>query len=165
MAIDLKRKGFAQEVLGVEAEPVNAAAAEKIGLVDRGVSFSECLEQCDLVGLAVPVGAAVRMLPQILDGFRAIEEKEGSCTKVVIDVCSTKEHLARSVKYHPDRCSYVATHPMAGTEYSGPWAAMPGRPCLQHLRQRGIFSEGGKARRTDVCRPEHEDHIHELFKS
>lgn len=126
MAIDLKRKGFAQEVLGVEAEPVNAAAAEKIGLVDRVVSFSECLEQCDLVVLAVPVGAAVRMLPQVLDGFRAIEEKEGSCTKVVIDVCSTKEHLARSVKYHPGRCSYVATHPMAGTEYSGPWAAMPG---------------------------------------
>lgn len=126
MAIDLKRKGFAQEVLGVEAEPVNAAAAEKIGLVDRVVSFSECLEQCDLVVLAVPVGTAVRMLPQVLDGFRAIEEKEGSCTKVVIDVCSTKEHLARSVKYHPDRRSYVATHPMAGTEYSGPWAAMPG---------------------------------------
>ena len=126
MAIDLKRKGFAQEVLGVEAEPVNAAAAKKIGLVDRVVSFSECLEQCDLVVLAVPVGTAVRMLPQVLDGFRAIEEKEGSCTKVVIDVCSTKEHLARSVKYHPVRRSYVATHPMAGTEYSGPWAAMPG---------------------------------------
>ena len=126
MAIDLKRKGFAQEVLGVEAEPVNAAAAEKIGLVDRVVNFSECLEQCDLVVLAVPVGTAVRMLPQVLDGFRAIEEKEGSCTKVVIDVCSTKEHLARSVKYHPGRRSYVATHPMAGTEYSGPWAAMPG---------------------------------------
>lgn len=126
MAIDLKRKGFVQEVLGVEAEPVNAAAAEKIGLVDRVVSFEECLEQCDLVVLAVPVGAAVRMLPQVLDGFRAIEERDGSCQKVVIDVCSTKEHLARSVKYHPGRRNYVATHPMAGTEYSGPWAAMPG---------------------------------------
>lgn len=126
MAIDLKRKGFAQEVLGVEAEPVNAAAAEKIGLVDRVVSFGECLEQCDLVVLAVPVGAAVRMLPQVLDGFKAIEERDGSCQKVVIDVCSTKEHLTRSVKYHPGRRNYVATHPMAGTEYSGPWAAMPG---------------------------------------
>jgi prephenate dehydrogenase len=126
MAIDLKRKGFASEVLGVEAEPVNAAAAEKIGLVDKVVSFGECLEQCDLVVLAVPVGAAVRMLPQVLDGFKAIEERDGSCQKVVIDVCSTKEHLARSVKYHPGRRNYVATHPMAGTEYSGPWAAMPG---------------------------------------
>lgn len=126
MAIDLKRKGFAQEVLGVEAEPVNAAAAEKIGLVDKVVGFEECIEQCDLVILAVPVGAAVRMLPQVLDGFKAMADRDGSCAKVVIDVCSTKEHLTRSVKYHPCRRSYVATHPMAGTEYSGPWAAMPG---------------------------------------
>lgn len=126
MAIDLKRKGFAREVFGVEAEPVNAAAAEKIGLVDKVVSLDECLEQCDLVVLAVPVGAAVRMLPQVLDGFKAIADRDGSCAKVVIDVCSTKEHLTRSVRYHPSRRCYVATHPMAGTEYSGPWAAMPG---------------------------------------
>ena len=144
MAIDLKRKGFADEVLGVEAEPVNAAAAEKIGLVDRMVSYEECVEQSDIVVLAVPVGAAVRMLPDILDRFNAMSSgkfnndgKIGSAEKgntsepagtekVVIDVCSTKEHLARSVKYHPARRQYVATHPMAGTEYSGPWAAMPG---------------------------------------
>ena len=44
----------------------------------------------------------------------------------MIDVCSTKENLTRSVRYHPLRAQYVATHPMAGTEYSGPWAAMPG---------------------------------------
>lgn len=144
MAIDLKRKGFVDEVLGVEAEPVNAAAAEKIGLVDRMVSYEECVEQSDIVVLAVPVGAAVRMLPDILDRFNAMSSgkfnndgKIGSAEKgnrsepagpekVVIDVCSTKEHLARSVKYHPARRQYVATHPMAGTEYSGPWAAMPG---------------------------------------
>jgi len=126
MAIDLKRKGFADEVLGVEAEPVNAAAAEKIGLVDRVVSYEECVEQSDIVVLAVPVGAAVRMLPDILDRFNAISSEPSGLDKIVIDVCSTKEHLARSVKYHPARRQYVATHPMAGTEYSGPWAAMPG---------------------------------------
>ena len=58
MAVDLKRKGFADEVLGVEAEPVNAAAAEKIGLVDRVVTYEECVSQSDVVILAVPVGAA-----------------------------------------------------------------------------------------------------------
>lgn len=138
MAIDLKRKGFADEVLGVEAEPVNAAAAEKIGLVDRVVSYEECVEQSDIVVLAVPVGVAVMLLPDILDRFHAISaDKIGSTEKgnssepsgldkIVIDVCSTKEQLARSVKYHPARRQYVATHPMAGTEYSGPWAAMPG---------------------------------------
>lgn len=119
MAVDLRRRGFADEVLGVETDPVNAAAAEKIGLADRIVSFEECVGQADLVVLAVPVGAAVKMLPQVLDRFAGQK-------KVVIDVCSTKEQLARAVKYHPERRKYVGTHPMAGTEYSGPWAAMPG---------------------------------------
>lgn len=122
MAIDIKRKGFADQILGVEAEPVNASAAEKIGLVDRIVSLDECVRQSDLVVLAVPVGAAVKMLPQVLDKIG----ESGDADKVVMDVCSTKEHLARNVKYHPCRRQYVASHPMAGTEYSGPWAAMPG---------------------------------------
>ena len=122
MAVDLKRKGFASEVLGVESEPVNAAAAEKIGLVDEVVSMEECIDRSDVVVLAVPVGAAVKMLPAVLDRF----VQTGSGGKLVMDVCSTKEHLARSVKYHPARRQYVASHPMAGTEYSGPWAAMPG---------------------------------------
>ena len=70
MAIDLKRRGFADEIIGVEAEPVNAAAAEKIGLVDRVASLAECIRESDVVVLAVPVGAAVKMLPQVLDGFQ-----------------------------------------------------------------------------------------------
>jgi len=122
MAIDLKRKGFADEVFGVETEPVNAAAAEKIGLVDAVLPFEECVDRSDIVVLAVPVGAAVKMLPRVLDRFA----ETGGSGRIVIDVCSTKEHLARCVKYHPGRRMYVATHPMAGTEYSGPWAAMPG---------------------------------------
>ena len=125
MAIDLKRRGFADEVLGVEAEPVNASAAEKIGLVDKVVGLEECVRECDVTVLAVPVGAAVKMLPQVLDMYAAGPASE-SAEKVVIDVCSTKEHLTRAVKYHPARRQYVASHPMAGTEYSGPWAAMPG---------------------------------------
>lgn len=122
MAIDLKRRGFAEEVIGVEADAVNAAAALKIGLVDRVADIDECISEADLVVLAVPVGVAVRMLPQVLDRFA----EAGDTAKIVMDVCSTKEHLARSVKYHPCRRQYVASHPMAGTEYSGPWAAMPG---------------------------------------
>ena len=122
MAIDLKRKGFAQTILGVDADPVNAAAAEKIGLVDRVVSFEECVDQSDGVILAVPVNAALKLLPMVLDRFEQTDAKD----KVVLDVCSTKEHLSRSVKYHSKRKMYVASHPMSGTEYSGPWAALPG---------------------------------------
>lgn len=120
MAIDLKRRGFAHEVLGVEADPVNAAAACQMGLVDEVTDLAGCVSGCDLVVMAVPVGAAVRLLPQVLDMI-----PEGS-DKVVMDVCSTKEVIADAVKNHPQRCHYVATHPMAGTEYSGPWAAMSG---------------------------------------
>ena len=120
MAIDLKRRGFAHEVLGVEADPVNAAAACQMGLVDEVTNLAGCVSGGDLVVLAVPVGAAVRLLPQVLDMI-----PEGS-DKVVMDVCSTKEVIADAVKNHPQRSHYVATHPMAGTEYSGPWAAMSG---------------------------------------
>ena len=69
MAIDLKRKGFAQTILGVDADSVNAAAAEKIGLVDRVVSFEECVDQSDVIILAVPVDAALKLLPMVLDRF------------------------------------------------------------------------------------------------
>ena len=118
IAIDLKRKGYAEQVLGVEADTINASAAEKIGLVDRVTDLEECIGQSDLIILAVPVGAAAKMLPTVLD---IMDE-----TKTVTDVCSTKELLVNSVKSHPKRRRYVASHPMAGTEYSGPWAAMPG---------------------------------------
>ena len=130
MAIDLKRKGFAQTILGVDADPVNAAAAEKIGLVDKVVSLEECVDQSDVIILSVPVDAALKLLPVILDRF----EQTGAKDKLVMDVCSTKEHLSRSVKYHAKRKMYVASHPMSGTEYSGPWAALPGlfdgRACI-----------------------------------
>ena len=120
MAIDLKRRGYAQTVIGVEAEPVNASAALAIGLVDQVTSLEECVDRSDVIVLAVPVGAAQSLLPMVLDLL------SGDSDKVVIDVCSTKESLVGSVKAHPSRKHYVATHPMAGTEYSGPWAAMSG---------------------------------------
>ena len=130
MAIDLKRRGFARTVLGVEADPVNAAAAEKMELVDEIVSFEECVRRSDITVIAIPVGAAVKMLPQVLDIFK----EEGNGKKIVIDTCSTKSNIVRAAHYHPLRGRYVATHPMAGTEYSGPWAAMPnlfdGRACI-----------------------------------
>jgi predicted dinucleotide-binding enzyme len=101
MAIDLKRRGFADEIIGVEADAVNAAAALKIGLVDRVAQLQDCIGESDLIVLAVPVGAAVRMLPMVLDRFSEL----GCGTKVVMDVCSTKEQLARIPQpfYRTDR--------------------------------------------------------------
>lgn len=142
MAIDLRRRGFASEILGVEAEPVNASAALNIGLADEIVDLEQCIDRSDIVVLSVPVGTAVKMLPMVLDRFAETlpesDPVDGSSgvrsRKIVIDVCSTKSSLVEAVRNHPERRRYVATHPMAGTEYSGPWAAQPGlfdgRACI-----------------------------------
>lgn len=130
MAIDLKRRGFADKVIGVESDPVASEAALRMGLADEIVSFEDCVRGSDIVVVAVPVGTAVKMLPRVLDIFM----EDGFGGKIVIDTCSTKSQITRSVHYHPLRGRFVATHPMAGTEYSGPWAAMPnlfdGRACI-----------------------------------
>ena len=130
MGLDLKRRGFASQVLGVEADNVAAEAARKMGLADEIVPYEECIERSDLIVVAVPVGKAVGMVVDILDRFQA----SGNRDKIVIDVCSTKEQINVSTHYHPCRGQFVSTHPMAGTEYSGPWAAMPhlfdGRACI-----------------------------------
>ena len=152
MAIDLKKRGFAGRVLGVEADKVAAQAAMTIGLADEMVSLEDCVDRSDIIVLAVPVGAAVKMLPDILDRIHSGAEAPSSASlrdpiranapegasapdkKIVIDVCSTKEHICAAVKYHLARKQFVCTHPMAGTEYSGPWAAQPGlfdgRACI-----------------------------------
>lgn len=132
MAIDMKRRHVAEQVVGVETEPVNAAAAKQIGIVDEVVSLEDCVRRSDLVVVAVPLGSAVKLVPYVLDQFASLGE-EGKA-KIVIDVCSAKESLTKATRYHPLRSRYVSTHPMAGTEYSGPWAAMPGlfdgRACI-----------------------------------
>lgn len=134
MALDLKRRGFAREVLGVEQDPVAAEAAKTIGLVDEVVPYEDCIRRADIVVVAVPVGAAVKLVPDILNRFAAMEERASVPEKIVIDVCSTKSQICHATQYHPLRGRFVSTHPMAGTEYSGPWAAQPGlfdgRACI-----------------------------------
>ena len=126
MAIDLKRRGFAQKVLGVERDSIAAEAAKTIGLVDEVVNYDACIQGADILVVAVPVSAAVKMVPDILDRM--------SPEQIVIDVCSTKSQVCHATQYHPRRGQFVSTHPMAGTEYSGPWAAQPGlfdgRACI-----------------------------------
>ncbi len=126
LALDLRRRGFASRTLGVEKDSVAAQAALTIGLVDEVTDLDTCVKKADIIVLAVPVGTAVKLVTQILD-------KLGD-NQIVIDVCSTKEQICRATQYHPRRGQFVSTHPMAGTEYSGPWAAQPGlfdgRACI-----------------------------------
>ena len=140
MALDLRRRGFAGKTLGVEKDPVAAEAARTIGLVDEVTDFEDCVRRSDIIVVAVPVGTAVKMVTRVLDMFGDFStslEMTGrslDMTKIVIDVCSTKEQICNATKYHPMRKQFVSTHPMAGTEYSGPWAAQPGlfdgRACI-----------------------------------
>ena len=127
MGLDLRKRGFASRVTGVESESVNAEAALRIGLADSIAGIDECVAESDVIVLAIPVGAACKLLPQVLDMVVGTD-------KVVIDVCSVKESMCQVAAGHQARSQYVATHPMAGTEYSGPWAAMPGlfdgRACI-----------------------------------
>ena len=126
MGLDLKARSFASRVLGVEQDALSADAAVRLGLADEIVSFDDCVKQADITVVAVPVGTAVKMVPEILGAIGP--------GQVVIDVCSTKEQICKATKYHQRRGQFVSTHPMAGTEYSGPWAAMPGlfdgRACI-----------------------------------
>ncbi len=123
IAIDLRRRGFADRLLGVEADKVNAAAALELGIVDAVVNLEECAAQADIVVVAVPVGTAVKLLPQILDMFASLPD---GGRKVLMDACSTKSAVIEAVRNHPMRGRFVASHPMAGTEYSGPRAALSG---------------------------------------
>lgn len=117
MAIDLKKRKFADRIVGVENDRLHASAALEIGLVDEVVDLDRCIAESDIVVVATPVSAAIRLIPAILDRVDR---------QVVTDVCSTKEKINEIVSYHPNRKNFVAAHPMAGTEYSGPWAALPG---------------------------------------
>jgi prephenate dehydrogenase len=116
-AIDLRKRGFANTILGVDNDKINANGALSIGLVDEICTLEEGIGRSDMIIVAVPADAAVNLLPKVLD------LAEG---KVVTDVCSTKGRICEIIKYHKNRRCYVASHPMAGTEFSGPWAAMSG---------------------------------------
>lgn len=117
LAITLKENGFAGRIIGVDVSQENLDKAVRRRLIDEDMILDEALAQTDLVILSTPVDAMLRLLPNVLD---KIDDHQ-----VVMDVGSTKLRLLESVKHHPRRGNFVPTHPMAGTEYSGPEAAIP----------------------------------------
>ncbi len=115
LSLTLRAKGLATYVTGVEQNESHAKRALELGLVDEIASLTAAVQQSDLIVLAIPINAAEAMLPGILDQI----DKQ-----VVMDVGSTKKIICESVANHPKRGRFVATHPMWGTEYSGPDAAV-----------------------------------------
>jgi prephenate dehydrogenase len=115
MALDLKAAGFATFVVGVDGNPDHAEKAKLLGLVEKTESFDEACSTADVIVIATPVHSISKLIPLALDKM-----KKGA---VVTDVGSTKKQIGETVANHSKRNQYVPSHPMAGTEYSGPGAA------------------------------------------
>lgn len=117
LAIQLHEKKLSSRLIGVDANEEHAKKAVELELVDETMPLNDAIEQSDVIILAIPVDKLVELLPAIMD---KIDEQ------IVVDLGSTKSQLVESLKNHPKRGRYVATHPMWGTEYSGPQAAVRG---------------------------------------
>jgi len=106
------------EVIGYDTSPSHCETALHLQLVHRIESIEYITEKCETIIIAVPVDIIANILPLILD---KISDKQ-----LVLDVGSTKQKICAKVKAHPHRNRYVAAHPLAGTEFSGPEAAISG---------------------------------------
>ena len=118
IALGLRESGFSSHIIGVDSNPAHAARALELGLVDAVLPLSEAVRESQVIIVATPVDSLTTLLPQVLD----LMDRD----QVVLDVGSTKQPVLASVRYHARRSRFVATHPMAGTEYSGPEAAVQG---------------------------------------
>jgi prephenate dehydrogenase len=117
LMIDLRKRGFSDKIIGVDSNIQHRNIAQLCGLVDETDTLENAVDRSDLIILSTPVDANCEMLPGILDRINGT-------SKVVIDMGSTKEKIAKISENHPNRGRYVAMHPMAGTEFSGPLAAI-----------------------------------------
>lgn len=118
MGIDLRKAGYATALVGVDINEQNGQLAVSLGLVDRIEPEDKALIWADVVLLAIPVNTMSALLPQVLDAVGP--------NAVVIDTGSTKSMICKAVNNHPKRNQFVAAHPIAGTENSGPSAAFAG---------------------------------------
>jgi len=103
------------QVFGIDNNIEHQKQALKLGLVEEIISLEE-VKNMDAIVIAVPVDVTPQVTCQILD---LINDKT-----LVFDVGSTKEAVCSQVKNHPKRKNFIATHPIAGTEFSGPQAAI-----------------------------------------
>lgn len=117
LAMRLKEKGIAQRIIGVDNNPNHLKTALELGLVDDVMALDEAIPLSDVIIFAIPVDATMSVLPMVLDKV----DKQ-----IVIDLGSTKGAMVNLIKNHPSRKRFVAAHPMWGTEYSGPEAAVKG---------------------------------------
>jgi len=111
----LKKSGVVASVAGIDRSEAHLTQAIELGIIDDKATYAD-LATVDMVFLSIPVDQMVIELPKVLD---AVGEQT-----LVIDAGSTKLQLCEAVASHPKRRNFLAAHPIAGTEYSGPSAAI-----------------------------------------
>ena len=116
-AIDIKKNNPNTVLYGISRKDETLNKALELNLIDKKATLDD-LENADLVIVSIPVDATVKLLPTILDKI--------SDNTLVIDAGSTKEAICKSVEHHKRRRNFLACHPIAGTEKSGPTAAISG---------------------------------------
>ncbi|WP_431214896.1 prephenate dehydrogenase [Puia sp. P3] len=125
-SLALKDKGLVRNVIGVSRTKASLDRALELGLIDEALPLEEAVRKSDLIYVAIPVDVTVPMMRTIMD---LVTDRQ-----VVTDAGSTKQALCESPADHPMRDRFVAAHPMWGTEYSGPEAAVHnafvGRSCV-----------------------------------
>jgi prephenate dehydrogenase len=125
-SLALKDHGLVNKVIGVSRSGVTARKALELGIIDEVLPLEEAVKQSDFIYVAIPVDVTLPVMKTILDLLTP--------QQIVADAGSTKDALCKFVSGHPKRGRFVATHPMWGTEYSGPEAAVHdafrGRTCV-----------------------------------
>ena len=114
MAMELKQKKFCTKVIGVDSNVNHQKIALNKKIVDEIHSLEQAIRMSDIVLISIPVDNTSKVLKEVLD----LVDKQ-----IVLDVGSIKEKVTQHVNLHPKRKNFVATHPIAGTEFSGPEAA------------------------------------------
>lgn len=126
IAKTLKHKGFKGRIIGVDDNTEHAQKAVELNIVDEIVGLDACITNATIICIAIPVKSTVAVAIKILDDIQP--------DKIVFDVGSTKSSLCDVIAAHKNGNQFVATHPMWGTEFSGPTAALhnafEGRACV-----------------------------------
>jgi prephenate dehydrogenase len=116
IALSLKAENPAIHIIGVDNNQEHLLKAQQLKLIDGYASLEDAIRQSEMVILTIPVNGIITLLSKVLNLIT---------DQVVIDMGSVKQAIVSTVNNHPKRRQYVAAHPMAGTENSGPQAAVP----------------------------------------
>jgi len=115
LALDIKNKRPEVTIFGIDKSEDHLNQALELGVINNKATLDD-VDKADLVILAIPVDVSVTLLPTVLDKI--------SDFTLVADVGSTKSDICKVVEHHTRRRNFLAMHPIAGTEFSGPKAAI-----------------------------------------